>query len=220
MDNLVIGLGEIGTALTKILKCDGIDRDTKAEHKTYKYIHICFPYSENFVEYVRQYQELYSPKLTIIHSTVPVGTSRQCNAVHSPVRGIHPYLEDGIRTFVKYFGGKDAYEASLIFSELGIKIGLTFNSENTEAMKLWDTTIYGVNILLEKEIYEYCKINGLDFDFVYTNANKTYNDGYEKLGFPQFKKYILKHIEGKIGGHCILPNIELLKSKVVDWFYD
>ena len=220
MDNLVIGVGQIGTAISAILNCEGIDYGQVADKKTYKYLHICFPYSENFEKYVEEYKKQYSPDKIIVHSTVPVGTCRKINAVHSPCRGIHPNLEEGIRTFVKFFGGEGSYECAKIFSELGIKTMITPSSEDTEAMKLWDTTIYGINILIEKEIYKYCQENGVDFNIVYTEANKSYNEGYEKLGHPEYKKYILKHVPGVIGGHCVLPNIELLESKVIQWFYD
>ena len=220
MDNLVIGTGEIGTAICKILQCEGIDINQKPEKKTYKYLHICFPYSDKFVEYVDNYRELYSPDYIIIHSTVPIGTSRKCNATHSPVRGIHPFLEEGIRIFVKFFGGEGAYVVSQIFIDKDIKVYITPDQETTEALKLWDTTVYGVNILLEKEIHKFCQKNGVDFNVIYTEANKTYNEGYEALGCPQFKKYILNHMPGEIGGHCILPNIKLLDSKVVNWFND
>ena len=51
---------------------------------------------------------------------------------------------------------------------------------------------------------------------VYTHANQSYNDGYNELGHPQYKKYILKHMEGKIGGHCVISNLDLLDSDVSD----
>lgn len=218
--SLCVGVGQIGTAISAILECEGIDVNEVARYKTYKYLHICFPYSDRFAEYVENYRDLYSPDHIIIHSTVPLGTCSKLGVVHSPVRGVHPKLEEGIRTFVKFFGGLGAYECSQLFAEKGIPVSITHDASNTEAMKLWDTTVYGVNILLEKEIYKFCKQNGLDFDIVYTKSNETYNKGYEKLGHPEFKKYILKHMEGEIGGHCILPNIELLESKIIQWFYD
>lgn len=220
MENIVIGLGEVGTAIASILECEGIDVNQEADNKSYKTIHICFPYSENFVEYVKQYQEKYSPEYTIIHSSVPVGTSIQCNAVHSPVRGIHPFLEKGIRTFVKYFGGSDAYECAEVFKNKGIDVFITPSSNDTEALKLWDTTQYGLNILIEKEIHKFCKENQLDFDLIYTQANITYNKGYNELGYPQFTKYVLEHREGEIGGHCVIPNSKLIDSPLSELLWN
>lgn len=213
VSNLVIGLGEVGIALTKILECDGIDKNEVASQTHYDVLHICIGYSDKFIEIVREYQVLYSADHTIIHSTVPIGTSRQLNATHSPIRGIHPELEEGIRTFVKYFGGEEAMLVSQIFEKKKIPVYFSANQEDTEALKLWDTTIYGLNILIEKEIYKFCKEHGLKFSTVYTHANYSYNNGYAKLGHAHFAKYNLEHRdEEKIGGHCILPNAKLLDS--------
>lgn len=214
MSNLVVGKGEIGTALMKLLNCDGHDpiKNLHAKGK-YDVIHIAFPYYEGFISNVRFYQEYFEAKLVIIHSTVPVGTSKKLGAVHSPCRGQHPNLFQGLLRFVKFFGGKNSIKAAKIFSKLGIKTYFTKDSNNTEAMKLWDTTQYGVNILLEKEIHEYCVKNKLDFNVVYTEANKTYNRGYGRLRHTEYKKYVLKHVDGPIGGHCVVNNARLLDSK-------
>jgi UDP-N-acetyl-D-mannosaminuronate dehydrogenase len=130
--------------------------------------------------------------------------------VHSPIRGVHPNLAKGIKTFVKYFGGKDAKKAASIFSRLGIKTKVFKEAKTTEALKLWDTTQYGRLIMLEKEIHEWCKENKVDFKAVYTEANKDYNEGYTKLGRPEVVRPYLKHVEGPIGGHCVTPNAKLL----------
>ncbi len=216
--NLVIGLGQIGSAIQTILGCEGYDpkNDTPLPDKQYDCIHICFPYSDKFLEHVNAYIKSTQAKLIIIHSTVPVGTSRELKAVHSPCRGIHPNLVEGIRTFVKFFGGERASVGAEIFEAQGVKTFTTDKQEETEALKLWDTTIYGWNIILEKEIRKYCIENDLDFDVVYTLANHTYNTGYESLGHPEYKKYILRHYEGKIGGHCVIQNLPLLKGFVAD----
>jgi len=210
--SLVCGLGQVGIAITSILECDGIDKNQIAPAKNYKYLHICFPYNSEFIKQVRYYQFLYSPDYIVCHSTVPVGTCKKLNMVHSPVRGKHPDLEKSIRTFVKYFGGDDAYACAQAFQEKGVKVKCLKYSQDSEAGKLFDTLIYGVNILIEKEIHEFCKNNSLNFDMVYTNFCETYNEGYEEMGLPQFKKYILKHVDGPIGGHCLLSNAELLDT--------
>ena len=220
-NNLVIGLGEVGKAIQEILGCPGHD-PLKGIHESLSFdvLHICFPYSATFERDVENYREEFSAKLVIIHSTVPVGTSTRIRAVHSPVRGIHPHLAQGIRTFVKYFGGPDSAEAAKIFEDRGIKTKTTILAENTEAMKIWDTTQYGWNIILEKRIYEYCQEHGLDFDIIYTDANSSYNGGYEELGHPEYKKYVLEHREGKIGGHCVIPNLEFLDTKLAKFIKD
>lgn len=219
-------MGEIGKALTAVLKSGGLLVDGKDKEPmpkqwaSYEVIHICIPFSTGFVDICKGYVQEYGAQdcLIVVHSTVPIGTTRLLgeNAVHSPVRGVHPDLEAGIRTFVKYMGGKRAQEVSDLFSVLGIQTRIDPKPETTEALKLWDTTAYGFNIVLQKAIKEDCDERGLDFDMVYTDANRSYNAGYTALGRPEFSKYILKHVPGRIGGHCIIPNAELLGGWVGD----
>lgn len=209
---LVIGLGEIGSAIQNILGCDGHDpnKGVFTENEPYYAIHICIPYSENFIDVVEMYQRRFSPKITVVHSTVPVGTCNKLGAVHSPVTGRHPNMEEGIRTFTKYFGGIQAVVAALFFTEHGIKTTVYNDSDITEAMKLFSTTQYGLNILIEKEIHAWCERNNLPFEAIYTESNRDYNEGYEKLGVKDVCRSNLKHMDGAIGGHCVAPNLELL----------
>jgi len=212
--HLVIGLGEVGTGVAEVLSCPGIDKDEKIP--TAEVIHICFPYSNRFVQFARKYKIASGARLAIIHSTIPLGTTRKCGEdfVHSPIRGKHPYLAEGIRTFVKFFGGPRAREAASYFADIGVRVVTTTSPENTEAMKLWDTEIYREAILLNKRIHSYCKEHGLDFDIVYLQANVTYNDGYVKLGNPEYTKYVLQFMDGPIGGHCLEQNHSLLEREV------
>lgn len=215
---IVLGLGEIGTAIQSILGCTGADiRDGKISFLNIQdlyAIHICFPYSDQFVNSVKEYQYMLGNPLVVIHSTVPVGTCDANGWVHSPVRGVHPELEKGIRTFVKFFGGNNADAAADLFRIKGITCASVQYAKNTEALKLWDTTIYGWNILLEKAIHEYCEKRGLDFEMVYSYANETYNQGYAALGHSEYSKYVLKDFPGPIGGHCVQENWELLDDPI------
>lgn len=229
MKHLVIGAGEIGSAIYNILKdeytVDVIDKDQSLD-KLYDVLHICFPQAKRRKDFIKTVQAYRSQYLTcngliIIHSTVAVGTTIKCGleCVHSPVRGIHPYLDTSLRTFVKYFGGSRAGEAAEIFQKVGIPIKTTFNAKETEAMKLWSTTAYGMSIMLEKQIHEYCEQHNLDFDIVYEDATVTYNEGYKRLGMSHVQRPVLEHIPGKIGGHCVIPNTQLLGTRMAKWLH-
>jgi len=197
----------------------GIDIDNKASGR-FDFVHICIPYSDTFRYSTLKYMEEYQKEdgLTIIHSTVPVGTSTYLGAVHSPIRGIHPHLASGIRTFKKFFGGPKAAEAAIMWDNLvGTGCVTSRLAEDTEAMKLWDTTYYGWNIIFEKAVKAYCDEHGLDFKTVYSWANETYNEGYAALGVNNVQRPVLKHYPGKIGGHCVIPNAKLLDSPVAEF---
>lgn len=220
---LVIGLGEVGNALETILKekytVSIIAKPGDKVQGTFDVLHICFSWSATFTQSAREYREQYLKPggLMIIHSTVPVGTSAACDAVHSPIRGVHPDLVSGIKMFVKYFGGPRAEEAANMFTALGIKTKTTPLAKNTEALKLWDTTYYAWNIVFMKELREWCEVQDIEFDLVYTDGNRTYNEGYTTVGKPEVVRPVLKYQPGKIGGHCLIPNCELLDGEIANF---
>jgi hypothetical protein len=218
MKTLIIGNGEIGRSLGAVLdeKYLVFIRDLEEiEVEGIEVLHICFPYGEYFIKQVIEYKEQYKPTYTIIHSTVPVGTSAKCGAYHSPVRGIHPNLKTALKTFVKYLAPRDEILANY-FNGAGINIEQVEKTESTELAKILSTTKYGIDILFNKEAHRLCEESGADFEMVYTHWTETYNQGYTKLGQPQFVRPVLKYIEGKIGGHCVIQNCKLLKSWVTD----
>jgi hypothetical protein len=209
--NLVIGQGQIGTALAQVLECDSHDIEPLEGH--YDIIHITIPYSSQFKKIVKECQERYTPEITVVHSTVPVGTCEKLGACHSPVTGVHPDLAESMKTFTKFVSGEGAEVVVEAMKAKNIPAVVAGQSGNTEAGKLFALLIYGVNVLLEKEIFEYCEKNGLDYQVTYTEFVKMYNQGYEDMGKPHYKMYDLVHMTGGIGGHCVTQNAPLLKTK-------
>src|SRR3990167_4083010 len=111
MKTLIIGAGEIGKSLNMILQKHYVtkirDKKNKFTDEKFNILHICFPYGKNFVKNVMVYYEQYKPEFVVIHSTVPVGTTRgfgQNCFVHSPAMGRHPNLVKSIQTFEKFIG--------------------------------------------------------------------------------------------------------------------
>ena len=216
MDGLVIGLGEIGTAIQAIFKCEGIGRNNTPTQIQYDILHICFPYSDEFIKTVKEYQKKYSPIYTIIHSTVPLGVNRILGSIASPCRGIHPELEKGIRTFPKILAGEEASLVADYFRRAGLKVILYDEPEAAEAAKLFDTEYYRHCIEFTLEVKRYCDEHKLNFSEVYTIPNQTYNLGYTELGHPEYVRPVLQPIMTKIGGHCIGNNkVLLLKGEKV-----
>lgn len=214
MVHLIVGYGEVGKSLGKVIG-DHVWKDSdRATWKGEKVdvAHICIPYGKDFKREVRKYKKIAG--LVIVHSSVPVGTCDALSVVHSPIRGVHPRLAEGIRTFPKYFGGKRADEAAGIFAKIGLKTRVYATAKTTETLKLWDTTQYGRLIMLQKEIWSWCQRHKVDFDAIYTQANQDYNEGYIKLGRPEVVRPWLKNMPGPIGGHCVMPNAKLLKVKL------
>lgn len=219
MVTLIIGEGEVGKALLEVLseryKCYTVDIKDKEEEKIDRVdiMHICFPYSLQFIGEVERYQEKFKPRITVIHSTVPPGVSRLLKACHSPIRGMHPNLAKSLKTFVKFVGGENADEVADYFRRAGIKVQICRDSKTTEIAKLLDTLYYGTCIEFAKDAEKVCKRYRVPFSEAYILFNLSYNEGYQKLGYPEYIRPTLQPIQRKIGGHCVGPNLDLLKCK-------
>jgi len=213
--SIIVGNGEIGKALYKVLKDthDIVIRDKEPlEVDKVNVMHICFPYSEGFCGYVEAYKKEYNPDFTVIHSTIPVGTATKCGAFHSPVRGVHPNLEGGIRTFVKYLAPRNL-ELADYFKKAGIKIKQLEKPETTELAKMLSTTYYGLAISFHSYANKLAKETGTGFESVMTEFNTTYNQGYKELGMGNVVRPVLFFPKDDIiGGHCVTQNATLLKE--------
>jgi len=122
-----MGMGEVGKALKEVLETQkddkvftfDIESPGNRNYGSINVLHICFPYSKNFVDEVVHYICDYDTALVIIHSTVEVGTTRKIRGkvggcvVHSPVRGKHPNMVEGLKIFVKYIGTDNEEEGTL-----------------------------------------------------------------------------------------------------------
>src|SRR5699024_5992355 len=91
-----------------------------------------------------------SSVLIVVQATVPVGPCHQHGWVHSPVRGRHPELREGVETFVKHFGGKRAGEAARIFRDAGVATMTHAQAADTEAGKIWELAQYGLQSASKK----------------------------------------------------------------------
>lgn len=224
MRHVVLGLGEVGDALLSILKdaygdnAIGFDIDYSRVDNVY-FLHICFPYSDVFLGQVSKYIGFYSPKYTVVHSTVPVGTCDKIGAIHSPVRGQHYDMKTSLKTFVKYVGGPrgDSDAVANEFLRAGIPVHVVGDAKSSELSKILCTTLYGVMIRFAKDVDKYCLENGLTTSDVLTLWTKTYNDGYARLGHPEYIRPIIEPLQIGIGGHCIIPNTELLPKDFSEW---
>lgn len=218
--HLVIGMGEVGSAVASVLRDEFIvytkDLNYQDDFQSVDVVHICFPWSEKFITSVKNQIEEFNPELTIIHSTVPVGTSTELGVCHSPIRGKHPYLAESIKTFVKFFGGTNAQEAANVFIRCGVTTYVTNDAETTEAGKLWELLMYGLAVAQQKEMYKWCEESGADPDVAYRIFTETYNHGYNILGDAHVRRPVIKPMDGQIGGHCVIQNSALVYHRFAE----
>jgi hypothetical protein len=225
MRTLIVGGGEIGSSLLKTLSDEYVVNiyDSKypndleyLKKEEYEIMHVAFPYSKDFIKQVKYYQKMFKPNYTVIHSTVPVGTNRKLGSISSPVVGIHPHIEKSLKTFTKFLGGKQASEVADYFRRAGMKVYLCDNPETPELMKIQCTTLYGLNIEFFKDMKEQCKKYNVPFE-AWTIWNSNYNHGYAKLGYMEYWRYNLVPIMKEVGGHCVRPNLSLIKTKFTEF---
>ncbi|MGB9854575.1 MAG: GDP-mannose dehydrogenase [Candidatus Bathyarchaeales archaeon] len=231
---LVVGLGEVGRALYELLKESGkfavygfdLDKEktrnitcTDELPTNVEVMHICYPCvdQEKFVNITLDYVKKVNPKLTIINSTVTPGTTQKIYTsskslvAHSPIRGMHKNLETmkkDIMFWSKYVGGatKEAAElAQKHFEKLGLKVKVLKSPVETELAKLFETTYRAWMIVCFQEMHRISRRFGADFNEVI--------DMIEDIHRVHFNKPL--HYPGVIGGHCLIPNTELL-LKVYD----
>jgi UDP-N-acetyl-D-mannosaminuronate dehydrogenase len=212
---IVVGLGEVGRPLLQIVSeyhdVIGVDITPPTERfDKVDVLHICYPFQiKDFVGETARYIELFRPRVTIINSTVAVGTTRavaersEAVVVNSPVRGKHARMVEEMRSYAKFVGALDlggAQDAADHFESVGLKTRILSSPEATELAKLTETTYFGLMIAWAQELERYCDQAGQNYGEIASF--------YEEIGF--FPK--VKYFPGVIGGHCVLPNIEILRK--------
>jgi UDP-N-acetyl-D-mannosaminuronate dehydrogenase len=211
---VVAGLGEVGRPLFELAsehyEAIGVDITPVGRIEGVDVLHVCYPFQiKDFVGETARYIELFSPALTIVNSTVAIGTTRKifertgAAVVNSPVRGKHARMLDELRTYTKFVGGVDAAAAAQAaehFNSMGLKTKILSSPEATELAKLTETTYFGLLIAWAQEVERYCDKSGQSYDEVVSF--------HEEIGYLPPVKYF----PGIIGGHCVMPNIKILSK--------
>lgn len=214
------GKGQVGSALAKIFERHGVKvaiLDKGARPKGWPknaFLHVCIPYSKDFVRIVKAEILRYRPLMTIIHSTVPVGTTRRVGQMtaHSPVRGQHDNLELSLLKFVKYLGPttercRRLAEAHL--SSSGLKVVSWAKPESTEVMKLLCLSRYLNDLAFYETAYHVCLDQKVS-PALMLQWTETYNDGYSGS---RYTRPTFDFPRGRVGGHCVMPVSKMLADQ-------
>jgi len=227
---LVVGLGEVGRPLYELLRESGrfvvygfdideakmreVGQSGRGLPSELDVMHVCVPCfsRDEFVNVVVSCVERFKPKLVIVNSTVPSGTTMDvhkscgCLVAHSPVRGVHKSLEHmkgELKRWIKYVGGADAESAEAArkhFEKAGLKTKVLKSCLETELAKLFETTYRAWMIACFQEMHRISRHFGADFDAVVDFLEDTHRVRFDRpVMFPDV-----------IGGHCLIQNVELL----------
>jgi UDP-N-acetyl-D-mannosaminuronate dehydrogenase len=211
----VAGLGEVGNPLLQILsrsyECTGVDIAPVQIDRPCSVLHVCYPFQlPDFVGTTASYVERFRPALTVINSTLAVGTTRKVQervstpVVYSPVRGKHAKMEQDMLHYQKFVGGFDeqsTQRAAEHFTRAGFVVTKFRTPEVGELSKLVETTWLGVLIGWAQDVERMAVSCGASYEEV--NA------------FIKEISFLPSHVfPGRIGGHCVMSNIAILRTKI------
>jgi UDP-N-acetyl-D-mannosaminuronate dehydrogenase len=219
---IVLGTGEVGRPILNILSkqfdCVAVDIKPVDISQPCSVLHICYPFQiPDFVGTTMGYVNKYQPALTIINSTVAPGTTRKVQEAvgdralaYSPVRGKHARMEAEMLHYKKFVGAcrPDALHQALNhFNQAGFKTAAFRTPELAEISKLLETTYLGILIAWAQEVE---RITG------------QYDGTFEDVkAFIEEIDFLPSHIfPGQIGGHCVMPNIAILRTQLQSKFLD
>lgn len=225
--NVIAGMGEIGEPIFKLIrkKFPTIGYDIKSslipryskrldEMNTVS-LHICIPFNKNFSDNVKELHKKFEPSLIIIHSTIAPHTTKNLQTkldvpiIYSATRGVHKRMLYDLKRYTKFFAiEKDAPNASWavrafkqLMRECGVKTKKMSTPLTLELAKIVvDTSYYGWLINYAQITNLIARKHGIDYDEMWTFADEI----HKYLGNRP------KMYPGFIGGHCLIPNLELI----------
>ena len=231
MTDIILGMGEVGETLFDLLvdrkfDCIGIDLDdSKCKNYTEneiienpQYLHVCLPgelekFTDIVIEWVNKIKNI---QVAVIHSTVKPGTTKTIQEkssipiLFSPVRGVHRRFLNDIKKYTKFISFDGTEINSKIKKDLENrfeKVDWMSTTKTAELAKiLVDTTYYGWLINYAQITKMICEKENIDFDEMWKFADEI----HENLGNRP------KMFPGIIGGHCVIPNLNLVEYENLD----
>ena len=231
---IVAGLGEIGTPILQLVSKVGIavgfDINEKLMNKRKfekyqdletSFLHICIPFTKNFITHVLLLYKKFKPEIIIIHSTISPGTTSNLQSrlpipvIYSATRGIHKRMLHDMKRYVKFYAiESDAPKsrwASSTYSKLlkkcGVKTKQMSKPITLELAKIIvDTSYYGWLITYAQLSNMIAIKNGVDYDEMWSFADEI----HKYLGNRP------KMYPGFIGGHCVIPNLDLIHHETLN----
>jgi len=226
--DVVVGIGEVGKPILKLLSKDniavGFDLNpslmNKRKFEKYQnlktsFLHIAIPISSKFESNLLQLYKKFKPECIVIHSTIGPGTIKQIQKkldvplIYSATRGVHKRMLKDIKRYTKFFAiSKNAPKKqwaikaySKKMKNCGIKTKQMSKPETLELAKIiCDTSYLGWLI-------NYAQFSNMIAQQYNVNYDEMWSFSDEIHKFLQNRP---KMFPGHIGGHCVIPNLELI----------
>ena len=235
--DIVAGLGEIGLPIYKIISRNfpvhGYDIDKnlipnnpkKFECYPIRFLHICIPYSKFFLPNVLKLNKIFLPESIVIHSTIKPKTTQNLQKklsipiIYSPTRGVHKRMASDLKRYTKFFALDNKIKNSTLISKnyvnlmkkCGIKTKRLSNPITLELSKIiCDTSYYGWLINYAQMSKMIAKKYKVDYDEMWSLSDEIHKYlGNRPKMFPGF-----------IGGHCVIPNLQLIDDHSLNQIND
>jgi len=234
--HLVVGMGEVGSALYEVLEKHGFDvsgddldpakcRNMPLEEPV-GYVHICIPCGDEqkFIDAVSEIAMTFDygnsmafdapTPIFIVHSTVFVGTTQKLreegiDTVYSPIRGMHKgdFSKD-IETYVAYLASYDDDLIRDVREELEevFTYVVIDDPRQLEYMKITTLYHYALEIDYAKTVGEDCRREGWDYNRTMGMQRELRTVIKDDRGL----RPILDPEPGPILGHCVMPGVRKL----------
>ena len=232
--DVVVGLGEIGGPIKKLLskativvgydinpKLVNVNQLKQNETLPTRFLHVCIPYSNKIIQNVISLNKKFNPKGIVIHSTIKPYTTQKLQkklsipVIYSAIRGVHKRMLSDLKKYTKFYALESkaprANWASSSYANLmkkcNIKTKKMSNPITLELAKIVvDTSYYGWLINYAQLSNMIAKQHRVNYDEMWSFADEIHKFlGNRPKMFPGF-----------IGGHCVIPNLDLISDKTLN----
>jgi hypothetical protein len=232
--DIVAGIGEIGKPILKLLSKGnivvGFDSNSslmdKRKFERYKnlktsFLHITIPATDKFINNVLKLYKKFQPECIVIHSTIKPGTTEKLQGklpipvIYSATRGVHKRMVYDLKRYTKFFAistnaPRNKWASTRyvkLMKRSGIKTKKMSKPETLELSKIICDTSYLGWLVNYAQLSNMIAIkHGIDYDEMWS-----FSDEIQK-----FLGNRPKMFPGIIGGHCVIPNIDLIDNKSLD----
>ena len=228
--DVVAGIGEIGRPILKLLSKQNItvgfdlNPNLMDQRKFEKYknlqtsfLHIAIPVTNKFTSNILQLYKKFNPECIVIHSTIKPGTTKKLQrklsvpVIYSATRGVHKRMIHDLKRYTKFFAisknaPRDKWASSRfvkLMKECDIKTKKMSKPETLEFAKIiCDTSYLGWLVNYAQLSNKIAIEHGIDYDEMWSFSEEIH----------KFLGNRPKMYPGYIGGHCVIPNLNLIND--------
>ena len=185
------------------------------------FLHIAIPVTKKFDSNLIRLYKKFQPECIVIHSTIPPGTTNRIQKklnsplIFSATRGVHKRMQQDLKRYTKYFAissnaPRKQWAINTFNKKMrncGIKTKQMSKPETLELGKIiCDTSYFGWLINYAQISNVIAKSYGVDYDEMWEFSNEIH----------KFLGNRPKLYPGFIGGHCVIPNLDLIHDQTLD----